>query len=136
MKNALEDITKERAEERTLPHSGIFPAKFKPGDLFRDKSKEEIQETLNHWNQLKGCAFMEETWGYCGTNQKVFKRVERFLDEGDYLMKKCRGIILLEDALCEGTKDFGPCDHSCFFSGEKSGSKDYVDPDVEFNERL
>ena len=58
---------------------------------------------------------MEEMWPYCGTTQKVFKRVEKFLDERDYLLKKCRGIVILEGIFCEGTKDFGQCDRSCFF---------------------
>ena len=31
-----------------------------PGDLVRVRSKEEIQSTLDRWNQLKGCGFMEE----------------------------------------------------------------------------
>lgn len=89
--------------------------KLNAGDLVLVKSKEEILKTLNNWNQLKGCAFMEEMWPYCGTKQKVLKRVEKFLDERDYLIKKCKGIIILENVMCQGTKDFGPCDRSCFF---------------------
>ncbi|MGB9706866.1 MAG: hypothetical protein ACPLXP_02215 [Microgenomates group bacterium] len=88
---------------------------LKPGDIVFVKSKDEIQKTLNNWNQLKGCAFMEEMWPYCGTKQKVLKRVEKFLDERDYLIKKCNGIVILEGVMCQGTKDFGPCDRSCFF---------------------
>jgi hypothetical protein len=30
---------------------------------------------------------MEEMWPFCGTTQKVFKRVEKFLDERDYLKR-------------------------------------------------
>jgi len=86
-----------------------------PGDWVLVKSKEEIEKTLNNWNQLKGCAFMEEMWPYCGTKQRILKRVERFLDERDYLMKKCKGIVILEGVMCQGTKDFGPCDRSCFY---------------------
>lgn len=85
------------------------------GDIVQVRTKEEITATLNNWNNLKGCSFMEEMWCYCGTKQKVFKRVERFLDERDYLIKKGDGIILLDGVYCKGTKDFGPCDRSCFF---------------------
>lgn len=88
---------------------------LKTGDVVRVRAKKEIQETLDRWNQLKGCGFMEEMWPYCGTTQKVLKRVERFLDERDYLIKKCKGIVLLENVICQGTKDFGPCDRSCFY---------------------
>ena len=89
--------------------------KLHSGDLVRVKSKEEVLSTLNRWNQLKGCAFMEEMWPYCSTTQRVLKRVENFLDERDYLMKKCYGIIILDGIFCEGTKDFGVCDRNCFF---------------------
>jgi hypothetical protein len=89
-------------------------APIRPGDLVRVKSKEEIRNTLDRWNRLHGCAFMEEMWPYSGESRRVYKRIERFLDERDYLMKKCRGIVILEGVFCEGTKDFGPCDRSCF----------------------
>ena len=85
------------------------------GDLVRVRTWPEIRSTLNNWNQLKGCAFMEEMQEYCGTEQRIFKRVDNFLDERDYLMKKTKNIYLLKDVLCEGTRDFGPCDRSCFF---------------------
>lgn len=88
---------------------------LKAGDLVRVRSKEEIQATLDYRNQLQGCAFMEEMWPYCGTTQQVLKRVARVLDERDFLVKKCKGIVLLDGAICEGTKELGPCDHSCFF---------------------
>ena len=87
---------------------------LKPGDLVRIKSREEIQSTLNRWDSLKGCAFMEEMWPYCGTIQHVFKRVNKFLDERTYLVRKCKGIVLLEGVICHGTNDFGQCDRSCF----------------------
>ena len=88
---------------------------LKVGDWVRVKSKEEIRATLGNWNDLKGCAFMEEMWHYCGTIQQVLKRVERFLDERDYHTKKVRSIVILDRVNCQGTMDFGPCDRNCFF---------------------
>ena len=85
------------------------------GDWVRVRSREEIQTTLDRWNQLKGCAFMEEMWPYCGSTYRIFKQVERFMDERDYLVKRCKGIVLLEGVMCKGTKDFGSCDRSCFY---------------------
>jgi len=85
------------------------------GSRVRVRSKEEIQSTLNRWNQLNRCSFMEEMWPYCGTTQRVLKRVGKFLDERDYLIKKCRGVLILDGVMCQGTKDFGACDRSCFF---------------------
>lgn len=85
------------------------------GDVVRVRSRQEIQMTLDNWNQFRKCSFMEEMWRYCGTSQRVLKRVEKFLDERDYLLKKCKGIIILENVFCEGTRDFGACDRTCFF---------------------
>ncbi len=99
------------------PATDVAPAAegLQPGDWVRIKSREEIEVTLNRWNQVKGCSLMEEMWPYCGTTRRVMKRVERFLDERTYKMRKARGIVLLEGVICQGTTDFGHCDRSCFF---------------------
>ncbi len=88
---------------------------LQPGDTVRIRSRQEILSTLDNWNQSRGCAFMEEMWGFCGSVQKVHKCVRKFLDERDYKVKKCSGIVILEGITCEGTKDFGDCDRSCFY---------------------
>ena len=90
-------------------------AGLKVGDWVRVLSREEIQKSLDHWEELKGCGFMDEMWRYCGTEQQVFKRVERFVDERDYRIKKTTGVVLLNGVICEGTKLYGRCDRSCFF---------------------
>ncbi|UFS70902.1 hypothetical protein LPW11_01660 [Geomonas sp. RF6] len=106
----------EAVAEDGVARAGVGGAvKLQAGDVVQVRSREEISATLDHWNQLRHCAFMEEMWLYCGTQQKVLKRVQRFLDERDYLMKKCNGIVLLEGVFCEGTKDFGLCDRTCHF---------------------
>ena len=89
--------------------------RLQPGDIVRIRSKNEIRATLNPWNSLKGCIIMEEMWPYCGTTKRVFKRVDRFLDERDYLVKKCYNLVILEGVFCNGTVDFGICDRTCFF---------------------
>jgi hypothetical protein len=83
------------------------------GDWVRVKSIEEIQSTLNRFKELKGCAFLEDMKQYCNTEQRVFKVLERFLDERDYQVKKAKGIVLLEGVFCQGTPVFGRCDRSC-----------------------
>jgi hypothetical protein len=84
------------------------------GDVVRVRSREEIQATLDPFNELKGCAMLEYMWQYCGTTQRVLQPVERFLDERDYKVKKSRGVILLEGVICRGTPVFGRCDRCCF----------------------
>jgi hypothetical protein len=88
---------------------------LKSGDLVRVRSRTEIESMLDGWNELKGCAVMPAMWQYCGTTQRVFKVVERFVDERDYRLKKGTGIILLEGLICGGTLDYGRCDRSCFY---------------------
>lgn len=88
---------------------------LRAGDLVRIRSMEEIRATLDLRDKLYRCGFMEEMWPYCGTTHRVLKRVEKFLDERDYRVKKTKRIVLLEDVMCEGTKDYGRCDRSCYF---------------------
>lgn len=88
---------------------------LKTGDRVRVKSEEEIRSTLNHLGQTRGCAFIADIMTpYCGSVQRVFKPMERFVDERDLRVKKCKGLVLLEGVMCEGTTVFGRCDRSCF----------------------
>jgi len=89
--------------------------RLEAGDLVRIRSREEIAATLDHWRSLKGCGFLDEMAIYCGTTQRVLKRVERFMDERDYRFKKTSGVILLENVICSGTSGTGRCDRCCFF---------------------
>ena len=87
---------------------------LKKGDIVRIRSLNEILSTLDHFKELKGCAFLPEMYQYCETEQKVFKSMERFIDERDYKPKKTRGIILLENVICSGTPLYGKCDRCCY----------------------
>jgi hypothetical protein len=107
----------EKAGVLTAEPAAIKPAArppLKAGDIVRVKSREEIESTLDRWKELRGCAFLEYMWEYCGTEQQVFVAMERFLDERDYKVKKCKGILLLAGAYCPGTPVFGRCDRHCF----------------------
>jgi hypothetical protein len=85
------------------------------GDLVRVRTREEIQATLNANGWLRGCKFMPEMAQFCGTTQRVFKPVNRFLNECDYTVRKTRGIVLLENVFCQGVAGAGECDRSCFY---------------------
>jgi hypothetical protein len=86
---------------------------FQTGDLVLVRSREEIEATLDPFKELKGCAFLDAMWQYCGTQQRVLQPMNRFLDERDYKVKKAKGIVLLEGVLCRGTPVFGQCDRAC-----------------------
>lgn len=85
------------------------------GDVVRVRSEEEIRATLSPWGEFKGCSFMDGQRQYCGTTQRVLKRVERFVDERDYRVKRAKGIVLLDGLICDGTPDYGRCDRACFY---------------------
>jgi hypothetical protein len=104
-----------RREETSTLSTGAIPLALKAGDRVRVRSREEIGTTLNMWNELKGCAFFPEMESYCGTIQTALKPVNRFVDERDYRVKKCKGVVLLEDVICQGTATYGKCDRACFF---------------------
>lgn len=111
----LRNILKDLFSRNSQLKSQAAKIQLKAGDWVRIRSREEIQKTLNRWNRLKGCAFMEEMWKYCGTTQQVRKPVRVFLDERNYLARRSNNIVILENVICEGTIDFGQCDRSCFF---------------------
>lgn len=115
MKNWVSEILQGGKREVVSRDRTTTTEPLEPGDIVRVRSAEEIKATLDRWNQTKRCSFMEEMWEYCGTTHRVLKRVEKFLDERDFLMKKCTGIVLLDGVYCPGTKDFGDCDRTCFF---------------------
>lgn len=92
----------------------VHSTPLKEGDRVRVRSLEEIESTLDPYKELKGCAFLHQMHPYVGTEQKVFKLMQRFLDERDYKVKKTKGLILLENNFCNGTPAFGACDRSCF----------------------
>lgn len=106
-----------RGKETTTP--GQTPASPvidpRAGDLVRVRSIEEIEATLCVRRQLKGCTFMEEMKPYCGTMRKILRPVTNAVGERDHKLKKIKGIVLLEDAICEGTRRFGPCDRCCYY---------------------
>jgi hypothetical protein len=87
---------------------------FATGDIVRVRSREDIDSTLDPFKELKGCAFLADMYQYCGTQQRVLKSMQRFMDERDYKVKKVRGVILLKNVMCSGTPVFGACDRCCF----------------------
>jgi hypothetical protein len=88
---------------------------LKAGDRVQVRSRKDIEATLDSRNALKGCFFMSEMWDYCGTEHRVLKPMEQFLDERTYRVKRTSGLVLLEGAICQGTDYAKGCDRSCFF---------------------
>ncbi len=88
---------------------------LKPGNVVRVRSLSEIAATLDSKGRLRGCKFMPEMAQYCGSVQRVFKPVERFLNEFDYTIRQSKGLVLLENLFCNGVAEAGRCDRSCLY---------------------
>ena len=89
---------------------------LKPGDIVRVRSKEQILQTLDKNNMLKGCYFMNEMWQYCGSQQKVLKRVDYFFDERRAKYYRASNTVILENLCCSGklAKFMPKCDRNCY----------------------
>lgn len=136
-KNSTNNVTNQiykligrSTKPSTNPTSGTS-VKLQTGNWVRVRSMKEIEGTLNHWSQLKGCTFMPEMTEYCGTVQRVLKPMQRFVDERDLRVKKTRGIVLLEGTKCEGTAEFGRCDRSCYYFWREEWLEKIGEEDVD-----
>lgn len=89
---------------------------LKPGDLVRVRSKKQILQTLDANNKFDGCFFMAEMWRYCGSKQKVLKKIDYFYDEREGKMYKASNIVLLEGINCSGKLEnlMPKCDRNCY----------------------
>ena len=115
LKNPHPGHATPRPPADAVPAPTASQSRLWTGDTVRVRSVGEIEVTLDQWGKLKGCRFMPEMRQYCGSTQHVLKPMERFFDECEYAVKKANGLVLLEGVMCQGVRDSGPCDRSCFF---------------------
>ena len=87
---------------------------FSAGELVRVRSREEIVSTLDPSGELRNCAFFAQMEPYCGTEQRVLKPWQHFVDKRPHKSRKVGGVVLLEGVACHGTSELEPCDHCCF----------------------
>ena len=110
--------TKKKFSKKEDPKESPYtPTRgLRPGDIVRVRSKEEILQTLDKNNMLKGCYFMNEMWKYCGSQQKVLKRVNYFFDERGAKYYKASDTVILKGLCCSGKlENFMPkCDRNCY----------------------
>jgi hypothetical protein len=87
------------------------------GDRVRVRPLPEIQNTLDANGYCRGCGFLAPMAKDCGQEMRVARRVDQFFDEARWRMLKCRGIVLLDGALCDGSghPDTHACDRLCFY---------------------
>lgn len=84
-----------------------------PGDRVLVKSREEIKAMLDPGNRLGKLKFDDCMWQFCSTEQRVFKTVHYFMDEGRWTLMKAKNCVLLENCYCDGKLPHGQCDRHC-----------------------
>lgn len=84
---------------------------FQPGELVRVRSEDDILRTLDRGGRNKGLLWMPIMRKYCGSEFRLYKRVDTILLESTGELRKLKNTVLLEGALCDGL--YG-CDRACF----------------------
>src|SRR5512142_2182036 len=105
-----------RGDPPAAPAVELEAPELRAGDLVRVRSAEFIQGTLTD-GRLRGCAFGQGMFQYCGKELRVARVVERFFDEARFRMLKARRMVLLEGVHCDGSNlpDTQGCDRMCFY---------------------
>jgi hypothetical protein len=80
----------------TLERTPTIGLGLRPGEWVRVKTKEEIQQTLDKRNRNRGLWFDREMLRYCGGRFRVFRRVDRLIEErsGKLVQLKTPAVIL------------------------------------------
>jgi hypothetical protein len=105
-----------RASNKVSGDENIGHSRVYSGDTVRVLGRSEIQRLLNDWRKYKGCAFMDQMYEYCGKTYKVLKNIDYFYDEAKQKLVKCKDIVILEGAICNGKRTLykQKCDRNCF----------------------
>jgi hypothetical protein len=87
-----------------------------PGDIVKILQRTEIEKILDDWRKYKGCSFMDQMYDYCGKTYKVLKNIDYFYDEARQKLVRCKDIVILEGAMCNGKRTLykQKCDRNCF----------------------
>lgn len=104
-----------RHEQAVAPASLLdYPIlALQPGDWVEVKSEEAIRRALDDTGRTRGLGFMPSMSRYCGTQLRVYKRVETIVLEGTGQTRRLKDTVLLEGAICDG--EGFVCDRSCFY---------------------
>ncbi len=81
------------------------------------RSRQQIESTLDENQALRGCAIVEAMFAYCCQEVTIAKVVERFFDEREWRMRRCKNLVTLKEIHCNGSghPDMKGCDRGCYF---------------------
>jgi len=81
----------------------MFSTNLSPGEIVQVRSKDEIMQTVNADMRNRGLSFDVEMVAYCGTEQRVLRRVEQIIDEKTgRMMRLPNPCIVLDGIVCSG----------------------------------
>jgi hypothetical protein len=83
------------------------------GDLVEVKRKEEIIATLDTRGRNRGLEFTPEMLKYCGKRFRVYRRLDKMVNEKTKAMRPIADTVLLEGVTCDG-KAHGGCPRTCY----------------------
>lgn len=88
----------------TIPEGQSTPLKvlnLQPGELVRIKPHQEILKTLDTRSRNRGLYFDAEEVPYCGTTQRVLRRVDRIVNERTGKMREMKTpCVVLDSVIC------------------------------------
>jgi hypothetical protein len=70
--------------------------KFETGKKIRIRSREQIRKTLDENNKPHGCYFIEDINKYCGTKNKILKKIDNIYDESNRITRKTSNTFLID----------------------------------------
>lgn len=84
------------------------------GDLVEVRPLKEIEDTLDESGSLDELPFMSEMAKFCGRRIRVFRCVDKILDDGrSWKLRRLKDAVLLAGLRCDGGAH-GGCQTSCY----------------------
>jgi hypothetical protein len=99
-----------RGRYRSTP---LVSSNLRSGDFVQVKTKEEIMATLDPKGRNRGLDFKPEMLKYCGERFRVFKRLDKMINEKTGKMRQIRNTVILEGVTCDGISHSG-CQRNCY----------------------
>lgn len=88
------------------------PSRFAEGSWVRVRDAGSIFATLSLAKSLRGLVWVWQQWPYCGTVHRVFRPVQRMMDDG-WQIRAISGTVLLDTVPCSGPQGHHGCGREC-----------------------
>jgi hypothetical protein len=88
------------------------PSRYVAGDCVRVKDADAIRRTLDRRGMLRGLAFTDEQWDYCGRIFQIETQVRRMMNDAGRMRAIGRTVALV-GVTCDGVERTGGCGRAC-----------------------